>query len=95
MQRLAASPPTHWQPRRVGELAFRIVQRYVTRTVVVSDDAIREAQRLLWKAVRVVAEPGGAAAFAALISGRYVTRPRERVGVLICGGNTVAVDFSR
>jgi threonine dehydratase len=82
-------------PRRVGELVFPIVQRYVTRTVLVTDEAIREAQRLLWKVMRVVAEPGGAAAFAALISGRYVPHPDERVGVLICGGNTVAVDFDR
>jgi threonine dehydratase len=82
-------------PRRVGELVFPIVQRFVAETVLVSDDAIREAQRQLWKVVRVVAEPGGAAAFAALISGRYVPRPPERVGVLICGGNTVAVDFGR
>jgi threonine dehydratase len=82
-------------PRRVGELVFPIVQRFVAETVLVTDDAIREAQRQLWKVVRVVAEPGGAAAFAALISGRYVPRPQERVGVLICGGNTVAVDFGR
>ena len=82
-------------PRRVGELVFPIVQRYVSQTVLVTDDAIRGAQRGLWKMLRVVAEPGGAAAFAALTSGRYVPRPQERVGVLICGGNTVAVDFSR
>ncbi|MFZ0635967.1 MAG: threonine/serine dehydratase [Candidatus Acidiferrales bacterium] len=81
--------------RRVGELAFPIIQRYVARTVLVTDDAIGEAQGLLWKVMRVVAEPGGAAAFAALLSGRYEARPDERVGVLICGGNTVAVDFSR
>jgi hypothetical protein len=82
-------------PRRVRELVFPIVQRYVARTVLVKDDAIQEAQRLLWIVMRIVAEPGGAAAFAALISGRYVPRPQERVGVLICGGNTIAVDFSR
>jgi threonine dehydratase len=82
-------------PRRVGELVFPIAQRYMAGTVLVTDDAIREAQRLLWKVLRVVAEPGGAAAFAALISGRYSPRPHERVGVLICGGNTVAVDFGR
>jgi threonine dehydratase len=82
-------------PRRVGELVFPIVQRYVARTVLVEDDAIQEAQRLLWKVMRIVAEPGGAAAFAALTSGRYIPRPQERIGVLICGGNTVAVDFSR
>jgi threonine dehydratase len=80
-------------PRRVGDLVFPITQLYVSRTVLVTDDAIREAQRSLWKVLRVVVEPGGAAAFAALLSGRYVARPEERVGVLICGGNTVAVDF--
>jgi threonine dehydratase len=82
-------------PRRVGELVFPIVQRYVARTVLVTDEAIREAQRLLWKVLRVVAEPGGAAALAALTSGRYVARIDERIGIVICGGNTVAVDFSR
>jgi threonine dehydratase len=82
-------------PRRVGDLVFPIAQQYVSQTVLVTDDAIREAQQQLWKVMRVVAEPGGAAAFAALTSGRYATRPKERVGVLICGGNTVAVDFGR
>jgi threonine dehydratase len=80
-------------PRRVGELVFPIAQKYVSRTVLVTDDAIREAQQLLWKVLRVVAEPGGAAAFAALTSGRYVAQRNEKIGVLICGGNTVAVDF--
>jgi threonine dehydratase len=82
-------------PLRVGELVFPLVKRFVSRTVLVTDDAIWDAQRLLWKLMRVVAEPGGAVALAALISGRYVPAPTERVGVLICGGNTVAVDFSR
>lgn len=82
-------------PKRVGELMFPIAQQYIARTVLVSDDAIREAQQMLWKVIRVVAEPGGAAAFAALTSGRYVPCADERVGVLICGGNTIAVDFSR
>jgi threonine dehydratase len=82
-------------PRRVGELVFPIAQRYVNQTVLVSDDAIRDAQRRLWRTLRVVAEPGGAAALAALTSGQYVPAPSERVGVLICGGNTNAVDFDR
>jgi threonine dehydratase len=43
--------------------------------------------------LRVAAEPGGAAAMAALLSGRYQPQPGERVGVLICGGNTTAVNF--
>jgi threonine dehydratase len=82
-------------PRRVGERVFPIVQRHVSATVLVSDDAIRDAQRLLWKKLRVVAEPGGAAALAALTSGRYAPAPDERVAVLICGGNSTAVDFER
>jgi threonine dehydratase len=80
-------------PRRVGEVVFPIAQRYVANTVLVTDDAIRQAQKLLWKVLRVVAEPGGAASLAALTSGKYVPEPEERVGVLICGANTVAVDF--
>jgi threonine dehydratase len=82
-------------PRRVGGLMFPIAQRYVDGVVLVTDEAIREAQEKLWKVLRVVAEPGGAAAFAALCSSRYRPGPEERVGVVISGGNTVAVDFNR
>ena len=82
-------------PRRVGELMFPIAQSYVDHVALVTDDAIRKAEEALWKSVRIVAEPGGAAAFAALLSGRYRPDPAERVGVLVSGGNTVAVDFSR
>jgi threonine dehydratase len=82
-------------PRRVGELVFPIARDYVAATILVTDDAILEAQKMLWKTMRIVAEPGGAAALAALTSRRYVPQPGERLAVLICGGNTVAVDFSR
>jgi threonine dehydratase len=82
-------------PRRVGEQVFPIAQRHVDRVVLVSDEAIRQAQKALWAGVRVVAEPGAAAAFAALLSARYQPRGGERVGVLVSGGNTVAVDFDR
>ncbi len=82
-------------PRQVGRLMFPIAQRWVDHVVLVTDDAIRAAQRSLWSAARIVAEPGGAAAFAALASGRYRPAPGERVGVLVCGGNTTAVDFDR
>lgn len=82
-------------PRRVGERVFPIVQQHVTSVSLVTDEAIRAAQLALWEAFRVVAEPGGAAATAALLSGRYRPSPGERVGVVISGGNTVAVDFSR
>jgi threonine dehydratase len=82
-------------PRRVGERVFPIAERFVERVLLVSDDAIRHAQKALWATLRVVAEPGGAAAFAALLSGRYRPRPHEHVGVILSGGNTVAVRFDR
>jgi threonine dehydratase len=80
-------------PRRVGELMFPLAQKYVERVVLVEDDAIRNAQQVLWDVLRIVAEPGGAAAFAALLSKSYVPGAGERVGVLVCGGNTTAVRF--
>jgi threonine dehydratase len=75
-------------PKRVGELMFPIAQSYVNRVLLVSDEAILEAQKALWEVLRVAAEPGGAAAFAALLSRRYQPEPGEQVGVLVCGGNT-------
>ncbi len=82
-------------PRRVGELMFPIARRYVNRVVLITDDAIQKAQEALWTVVRIVAEPGGAAALAAVLSGQYRPKPNERVGVLVSGGNTTAVDFRR
>jgi len=82
-------------PRRVGELVFPIAHRLVERVVLVTDEAIRAAQQALWDRLRIVAEPGGAAAFAALSSGRYRPDRNERIGVLMSGGNTTAVDFGR
>jgi threonine dehydratase len=80
-------------PRRVGALMFPIAQQHVAEAVLVTDGAIRDAQRRLWDVLRIVAEPGGAAALAALLSGRYVPAKDERVAVLLCGANTNAVDF--
>jgi len=80
-------------PRRVGELMFPIAQKFVERAILVSDEAIREAQQILWRTARIAAEPGGAAALAALTTGKYLPAKGERVGVLICGGNTTAVNF--
>lgn len=80
-------------PRRVGELMFPIAQACVDRVLLVADDDIRRAQQALWATARVVAEPGAAAPLAAVLSGAYVPREGERVGVLISGANTTAVDF--
>jgi threonine dehydratase len=80
-------------PRRVGELMFPIVRSFIRHCGLVTDDAIRAAQRALWETLRIVAEPGSAAAFAALLSGSYVPAADERVAVLLCGANTTAVRF--
>ncbi|TWT09987.1 threonine/serine dehydratase [Reyranella sp. CPCC 100927] len=81
-------------PRRVGQLVYPLAAHYVAQTVLVADDAIVRAQDTLWRALRIVTEPGGAAAFAALESGAYVPAPDERVGVLLCGANSDAVTFA-
>ena len=82
-------------PRRVGTLMFPIAQAHVERVVLVSDDAIRRSQHALWNVLRIMAEPGAAAAFAALLDGVYQPAAGERVGVVICGGNTTEFDFAR
>jgi threonine dehydratase len=82
-------------PRQVGELTFGVVSRRAHAVVLVSDEAIGQAQRALWEKLRVVGEPGGCAALAALLSGRYVPGPGENVAVVISGANTSAVDFGR
>lgn len=73
--------------RRVGALMFPLAQQFVERVVLVEDADIVAAQKALWRAIRIVAEPGGAAALAALLSGAYAPAPGERVGVLVCGAN--------
>lgn len=82
-------------PKQVGKLMFPLAQKYVEKVVLVEDDAIRASQKELWDRLRLVAEPGGAAAFAALLSKKFSPSKTERVGILVCGGNTAAVDFSR
>jgi threonine dehydratase len=74
-------------PRRVGELMFPIAQSYIDRVVLVTDDHIRRAQEFLWHSARIAAEPGGAAAFAALLGGAYEPHANERIGVIVCGAN--------
>ncbi len=80
-------------PKRVGEMMFPIAKKYIQHSVLVSDDDIRAAQLSLWDVMRVVSEPGGAAAFAALLSGKYKAKPGERIAVLLCGANTAVVSF--
>ncbi|WP_337870168.1 threonine/serine dehydratase [Meiothermus sp.] len=80
--------------RRVGDLMFEIAQQYIPQVRLVSDEAILEAQQILWKTLQLVAEPGGATALAALISGAYKPSRGERIGVLVCGGNADLSKFA-
>lgn len=74
--------------REAGKLMFPIAQAFVASSVLVPDSAIAEAQRFLWDAFRLIAEPGGATALAALLSGAFTPPPGARVGVVVCGANT-------
>jgi len=73
--------------KNTGDLVYEICRGSVDHVALVTDTAIRDAQRLLWRDYRIASEPGGAAALAALVSGAYKPRSGERVGVLLCGAN--------
>jgi threonine dehydratase len=81
--------------RRTGERNLSIAQRHVAEMVRVPDGAIVDAMRTLWQTARIAAEPGGAAAYAALLSGAYTPAPGERVGVLVCGANVDPALFAQ
>lgn len=81
-------------PKMIGSLMFPIAQQNIAESVLVTDEAIRAAQVALWDKLRLVAEPGGAAAFAALLSGRYMPKAGEKVAVLVCGSNPTDMGFT-
>ena len=81
--------------KSAGTLMFPIAQAYISHVALVSDDAIREAQRHVWRSLQLVTEPGGATAFAALLSGAYRPEMDERVGIIMCGGNTTMDAFGQ
>jgi threonine dehydratase len=81
--------------RRIGGIAFAAAQRWVADSVLVEDDDIASAMQLLWDRFRVVAEPGGATALAALLSGAYRPQPQEHVVALICGANVNPATLGR
>jgi threonine dehydratase len=80
--------------KRVGQMAFDIAKEAIDHVALVSDEAIRSAQTTLWQDFRIMSEPGGAAALAALLSGAYRPQKGERVGVLLCGGNVDPASFT-
>lgn len=71
----------------LGALNHELIEAHVDDLVLVDDEAIREAQSLLWKQCSIAAEPGGACALAALISGVVTPEPGAHIGVLVCGSN--------
>jgi threonine dehydratase len=82
-------------PRRVGELVFPITQAYVEDVVLVGDAAILAAQRALWQAARIAAEPAASVGIAALLTGAYKPAPGERVAVVISGANMAPGQLER
>jgi len=73
--------------KAIGAVPFACAVPFIDDAVLVADDAIRAAQRQLWASVRLMAEPGGAAALAALLAGAYRPATGERVVVVVCGSN--------
>lgn len=78
----------------IGTNVFPVIRQHVAGVVLVSDDSIRNAQRQLWQSLQLVSEPGGAAAFTAILSGAYRAEAGERVGIVLCGGNTELSAFA-
>jgi threonine dehydratase len=72
---------------QLGEIAWAISRHFVDEAVLVTDDDIRAAQKQLWNDLRLVVEPGGAAAYAALMTGMVKQQAGERVVVVLCGSN--------
>ncbi|HEV2371594.1 MAG TPA: serine/threonine dehydratase [Streptosporangiaceae bacterium] len=81
-------------PRQIGALTFGVLSHYGAQAALVSEEAIRGAQRLLWDKLRLVAEPGGCAALAAVLSGRFAAPAGVGLAVVVSGANTTSVDFS-
>lgn len=74
--------------RRLGGVCWEVVRATRLCSVLVPDEAIARARGRLWSQLRVLAEYGGAAALAALLTGAYLPEPGERVAAVVCGGNT-------
>jgi threonine dehydratase len=80
-------------PRRVGELVFPLTESYVSDVLLVTDEAIQEAQQALWQSSRLLVEPAGAVTTAAVLAGAYQPAPGERVALVLSGANIRPADF--
>ncbi len=81
--------------RRIGDLGFYAAQRWVDQTLLVSDEAILEAQQALWDTMRIACEPASAAPLAALMTGAYRPDEHERVCLIVCGANLDPANLSQ
>ena len=79
--------------KQAGRICYDLARVTNTGCVNVEDAAIAEAQHRLWSALRLVVEPAGAAALAALLSGAYRPQKGERLAVLLCGANPAVSPF--
>lgn len=78
--------------KKIGDIPFAVGQKSIADAVLVSDDAIADAQQFAWRSLRLALEPGGATALAALMSGAVTPPPGARVGIVVCGAN---IDLSK
>jgi threonine dehydratase len=72
----------------IGALAWSLAERSIHASLLVTDEHVLAAQHDLWETARLVVEPGGAAAYGALLAGVYRPAADERVGVVLCGAST-------
>ncbi len=79
-------------PRQSADLNLEIIRQNVTEIVLVSDEEMYEAARWLWFEMGIAAELSGAAALAALLSGKIVPDQDEKVCALVCGAGTDGLD---
>ena len=77
--------------RRIGRLAYDLAKSNDLESLLVSDDAVADAQRRIWQNLRQLVEPAGAAALAAVLSGAYTPAKGEKVGILLCGANPAPI----
>ena len=79
--------------RKIGTICYDLAQKFTVQSLLVADDAIATAQKSIWRDMRILVEPAGAAALAALQSGAYTPEPDERVAILLCGANPAPDPF--
>ena len=77
-----------------GERTWPVIRERVDAVELASDDEIRAAMRFLFERVKLVVEPSGACALAALLAGRIDLDGAERIGVVLSGGNVDAERFA-